>query len=548
MYNWNIWSVSVAVIACLLIAPILAIFYSAFVGDTSLWPHLFSTVLPRYVSNTLLLMLGVGCLSLVFGISTAWVVTRYNFLSKSFFEWALLLPAAVPAYIIAYTYTDIFEYAGPVQGMLRDFFGWKNSQDYWFPNIRSMGGAIFVMASVLYPYIYLMARTSFISTPISFYQAGSIHGKNIFLNVAIPLARPGIVAGLALVLMETISDFGTVDYFALETLTLGVFNVWLGMNSLSGAAQISCVLFIFVIVLLSLELIARKRQRFHEKSSGQSIMNPNQARGLIAIVCFIVCFVPFLSGFIIPFGVLLSFVLKGFAVIDFTAIFTTSLISITLAMFAAIIVMALSIFMIVISYYKSNNFSRFLIFLSSCGYAFPGTILAVGVVVFIGWLNDLIYFHLNYFAGGLIVLFFAYTIRFLAVGNGAIRTGIAKIDPSLMDASRTMGHKFFTVIKKIIVPLIYTNILVGGILVFVDVLKELPITLLLRPFNFETLATYVYQYASDEMLEESSLAAIIIVLTGLGPIILLNSTIKRFSIKKESFDTKELLTSGVHNS
>ena len=196
----------------------------------------------------------------------------------------------------------------------------------------------------------------------------------------------------------------------------------------------------------------------------------------------------------------------------------------------------------------SNNFSRFLIFLSSCGYAFPGTILAVGVVVFIGWLNDLIYFHLNYFTGGLIVLFFAYTIRFLAVGNGAIRSGIAKIDPSLMDASRTMGHKFFTVIKKIIVPLIYTNILVGGILVFVDVLKELPITLLLRPFNFETLATYVYQYASDEMLEESSLAAIIIVLTGLGPIILLNSTIKRFSIKKESFDTKELLTSGVHNS
>ena len=239
----------------------LAIFYSALLGDTSLWPHLFSTVLPRYINNTLALMLGVGTLSLIFGISTAWTVTRYDFPLKSIFEWALLLPAAVPAYIIAYTYTDFFEYAGPVQGVLRDLFGWENSKDYWFPNIRSMGGAVFVMASVLYPYIFLMARASFIATPLSYYQAGSVHGKNVFLHVAIPLARPSIVAGLALVLMETISDFGTVDYFALDTLTLGVFNVWLGMNSLSGAAQISCVLFIFVVVLLTLESMARKRQQ-----------------------------------------------------------------------------------------------------------------------------------------------------------------------------------------------------------------------------------------------------------------------------------------------
>ena len=547
MYNWNIWSVSVAVIACLIIAPILTIFYSAFVGDTSLWPHLFSTVLPRYVSNTLILMFGVGCLSLLFGISSAWIVTRYNFSFKFFFEWALLLPAAVPAYIIAYTYTDIFEYAGPVQGMIRNFFGWQNSQDYWFPNIRSMGGAIFVMSSVLYPYIYLMTRSSFISTPISFYHASSIHGKNVFINVALPLARPGIVAGLALVLMETISDFGTVDYFALETLTLGVFNVWLGMNSLSGAAQISCVLFVFVIVLLSLELMARNRQRFYEKSSGQNVMEPIHVNGFAAVICFLICFTPFLFGFIIPVGVLLNFVLKGFAVIDFHSILSISLTSIFLAIFASILVMTLSILLIVVSYYKSNKISRFLIFISSCGYAFPGTILAVGVVVFVGWLNDLIYFRINYFTGSLIVLFFAYLIRFLAVGNGAMRSGIEKIDPSIVDVSRTMGHRFITIITKIIIPLVYTNILVGGILVFVDVLKELPMTLLLRPFNFETLATYVYQYASDEMLEESSLAAIIIILTGLGPIILLNSTIKKFSMKKDSFTATEILTTGAHS-
>ena len=484
---------------------------------------------------------------LIFGISTARTVTRYDFPLKSIFEWALLLPAAVPAYIIAYTYTDFFEYAGPVQGVLRDLFGWENSKDYWFPNIRSMGGAVFVMASVLYPYIFLMARASFIATPLSYYQAGSVHGKNVFLHVAIPLARPSIVAGLALVLMETISDFGTVDYFALDTLTLGVFNVWLGMNSLSGAAQISCVLFIFVVVLLTLESMARKRQRFHERSSGQNVVNPVPTRGSVALACIIICALPLVFGFVIPVSVLLSFIIKGFAVIDFMAIFTTTLTSLFLAVTASTLVMLVSVVMIIVSAYKSNNFQKALTFLSSCGYAFPGTILAVGVVVFVGWLNDLIYFHISYFAGGLIILLFAYTLRFLAVGNGAIRSGITKIHPSLIDAGRTMGFNFFKIIKKIIIPLIYTNILVGGILVFVDILKELPMTLLLRPFNFETLATYVYQYASDEMLEESSLAAIIIVLTGVGPVILLNSAIKKISKRKESIIKSDLLTSGVHN-
>ncbi len=532
--NWNIWSIPTVIIAFIIIAPVLAIFYSAFLGDTTLWPHLFSTVLPRYIINTINLMIGVGCLSLVFGISTAWLVTRYNFPMKRFFEWALLLPASIPSYIIAYTYTDIFEYAGPVQEILRNFFGWENSQDYWFPNIRSMGGAIFVMSSVLYPYIFLMARASFISTPLSYYQASSIYGKNIFFNVAIPLARPSIVAGLALVLMETISDFGTVDYFALETLTLGVFNVWLGMNSLSGAAQISSVLFIIVIVLLTLESIARNKQRFYEKSSGQNIAEPIQTKGITSSICILICIIPLLLGFIIPFGILLNFVLKGFAIIDFTTILYTTITSISLAVSASFLVMLISIMIVIVSFYKSNNLQKALFFLSSCGYAFPGTILAVGVVVFVGWLNDLIYFHINYFTGGIIVLLFAYTLRFLAVGNGAIKSGVVKIHPNLIDASRIMGFNFFKIIKRVIIPLIYTNILVGGILIFVDILKELPMTLLLRPFNFETLATYVYQFASDEMLEECSLAALMIVLIGVGPVILLNSAIKKVGKIKKS--------------
>jgi iron(III) transport system permease protein len=532
--NWNIWSVPVVVISLLIIAPVLAIFYSAFLGDTSLWPHLFSTVLPNYISNTLLLMLGVGILSLIFGVSTAWIVTRYNFPGKYILEWALLLPAAVPTYIIAYTYTDIFEYAGPFQVMLRDMFGWKNSQDYWFPNIRSMGGAILVMSSVLYPYIYLMTRASFLTTPISFFQTSSIYGRNTFLYVALPLARPGIAAGLALVLMETISDFGTVDYFALDTLTLGVFNVWLGMNSLSGASQISSVLFVIVVVLLTLEYLARRNQRFYEKSSGQNTMVEQDTSAFGKFLCLVICLIPLVLGFIIPVGILLNFVLKGFAIINFNKIFLTTFSSITLSFLSAILVMVVSVLMIVVASYKSNTTQRIIIFLASCGYAFPGTILAVGIVVFVGWLNDLIYFHISYFVGGFMVLMFAYTIRFLAVGNGAIRSGVLRIHPNLMDASRTMGVGFFTSLRKVIIPLIYTNILVGGILVFVDILKELPITLLLRPFNFETLATYVYQYASDEMLEESSFAALIIIVAGLGPVIFLSNTIKNISRKKQS--------------
>ncbi|MDC0192976.1 iron ABC transporter permease [Pelagibacteraceae bacterium] len=529
--SWNIWSVPVGIISLIIISPVLAIFYSALLGDTTLWPHLFSTVLPRYLLNTLLLMLGVGSLSLVFGISTAWLVSRYEFPGRSIFEWALLLPAAVPAYIIAYTYTDLLEYAGPVQGYLREIFNWQNSQDYWFPNIRSLEGAVLVMSSVLYPYVYLLTRASFITLPISYFQTSAIYGRKPFYAVALPLARPAIIAGLALVLMETISDFGTVDYFAIETLTLGVFNVWLGMNSLSGAAQISSILFFIVVILLTLELIARRNHRFYEKHSRQESQDLEEISNFQKILFFITCLIPLILGFIIPVSVLINFVLKGYAVVNISEVVDTAITSISISFVASTTIMLLSFIMVVVATYKSNTFQKTLIFLASCGYAFPGTILAVGVVVFVGWLNDIFYFRMSYFIGGFVILIFAYTLRFLAIGNGSIRSGVTRINPNLIDASRTMGRSFLTTMKKVILPLTYTNILVGGILVFVDILKELPITLLLRPFNFETLATYVYQYASDEMLEESSFAALIIILAGLGPVIFLSRTIKKYSTK-----------------
>ena len=534
MLNWNNSSIFASLIALLIIAPVFAVFYSAFLGDTSLWPHLFSTVLPRYISNTIILMLGVGLLSTLLGVSTAWVVTRYDFFGKNFFQWALLLPAAVPAYIIAYTYTDFLEYAGPIQKILREFFEFQNSNEYWFPEIRSMEGAIFVMSFVLYPYVYMTTRASFLTVPVSFFQTSLIYGRSSFFSVALPLARPGIIAGVALVLMETISDFGTVEYFALETLTLGVFNVWLGMNSLSGASQISSVLFVFVVVLLTIEYLARRRQRYHEKSSGQNMVESKSSSKFQKIFCFVICLIPIIIGFVIPVSILLNFILSGFSIINFNEIFYTSFFSIILAFSGAFFVMLASVFLIIISNYRSNNFQKVLIFLASCGYALPGTILAVGMVIFLGWINKYLDFHLSYFAGGFLILLFAYIVRFLAVGNASIRSGILQIHPNAMDASLTMGSGFFRGVRVIIMPLIFSNILIGGILVFVDILKELPITLLLRPFNFETLATYVYQYASDELLQESSFAALIIVVVGLGPIIFLNSALQRVSQRKES--------------
>jgi len=313
-----------------------------------------------------------------------------------------------------------------------------------------------------------------------------------------------------------------------------VFNVWLGMNSLSGASQISSVLFVFVVVLLTIEYLARRRQRYHEKSSGQNMVESKSSSKFQKIVCFFICLIPIIIGFVIPVSILLNFILSGFSIINFTEIFHTSFFSIILAFSGAFFVMLASVFLIIISNYRSNNFQKVLIFLASCGYALPGTILAVGMVIFLGWINKYFNFHLSYFAGGFLILLFAYVVRFLAVGNASIRSGILQIHPNAMDASLTMGSGFFRGVRVIIMPLIFSNILIGGILVFVDILKELPITLLLRPFNFETLATYVYQYASDELLQESSFAALIIVVVGLGPIIFLNSALQRVSQRKES--------------
>ncbi|MBG02537.1 MAG: ABC transporter permease [Rhodospirillaceae bacterium] len=539
--SWfNPWRLATVALVIAFLSPVAAIVVTATGDSAGLWSHLAETVLPRYVANTLMLMAGVGALALLFGVSTAWIVFRYEFHGRRSLQWILLLPAAIPGYLIAYTYTDFLEYAGPVQVLLRDLFGWQSARDYWFPEIRSMGGAILVLGAVLYPYVYVMARTAFVLTPASLFEVSRMMGRGHFWYVGLPLARPAIVAGLALVLMETVSDFGTVEYFAIETLTLGIFNVWLGMNSLTAAAQIATFSFLFIIVLLAVEVLARARRRFVDTTRRSVSLAPRVVRGWHASVCVAVCLLPVLIGFIVPVGVLLSFVVKGYSVSVDAQVVDAALNSLTIGLAAAILVIATAAFMGLVATFEGGAVMRRLTALASFGYAFPGTILAIGVVTAGGAVDRTLsafiesVFGLTYegwLTSGVALIVFACVIRFQAVGYGAVTTGIGRVSPSMMEASRTLGYGFSSSIRKVMLPMIRLSCVAGGLLVFVDVMKELPMNLLLRPFNFETLATYVYQFAKDELLEEAALPALGIVLCGIIPVILMNAALNKLRIR-----------------
>ncbi len=528
--------VATLLLVAIYISPIAAVFWAASGDSGGLWGHLFETVLPRYVANTLVLMTGVGVVALVFGVATAWIVFRYTFPGRHYFEWMLLLPAAVPAYLVAYTYTDFLEYAGPVQGILRDAFGWQSARDYWFPEIRSMPGAMLIMGSVLYPYVYLMARTAFQLTPVSLYETGLVAGRGLFWQVALPLARPAIIAGLALVLMEALSDFGTVEFFAIETLTLGIFNVWLGMNSLAAAAQIAVFSFLFIVSLLIIELTARSNRRYTDTTRRQRPMLAQPVTGTSAAGCIAMCCVPIVVGFAIPVAVLLNFVMRGYSLALDDAIWSAASNSLMLAGSTALTVMCVATLMSFVGAYRSGPALRRTTALASIGYAFPGTILAIGVVTAGGAFDfalsntwEFIFgaAHDGLIAGSLLIVILACAIRFQAIGYGAMTSGLQRLPPNLMNASRSLGRSFGESLREVILPLMMKSFIAGGLLVFVDVMKELPMTLLLRPFNFETLATYVYQFAKDELLEEAALPALIIVATGIVPVMVMNAALMR---------------------
>ncbi len=533
------WTVSTIVIAALATVPIFAVVYLALTPSENIWPHLVSTVLGGYITTTLILMAGVGLGTLLIGVGTAWLVTMCRFPGRRLFEWGMLLPMAMPAYIIAYVYTDILEFAGPVQAMLREMFGWSGKRDYWFPEIRSLGGAIAMMTLVLYPYVYLLARASFLEQSVGVFEASRSLGRGpwrSFFTVALPLARPGIVIGLSLVLMETLNDFGTVDFFAVNTFSLGIFDVWMNMNNVSGAAQLASVMLLFVAFLIFSERYARRKQRFHNTSSKFQALPGFQLVGGRGLAATFFCLAPVMLGFVLPTLVLLRYAQQHYDPELSGEILGHAVNSVKLSVLAGTIAVLVAIIMAYSARIKGGRILLLANRIAAMGYAVPGAVLAVGVMIVLGNLDNGIdgIARENFgfstgliFSGTIAAVTFGYLVRFLALSLGTVEASLGKVTPSMDGASRSLGRGAFATMRFVHLPLIKGGVLTAVMLVFVDCMKELPMTVILQPFNFQTLATFVHQYASDEQLGDAALAALSIVGAGVVPVILLSLTIAK---------------------
>ena len=541
MAKWfqiDFWTSGSLLLAFFIAIPLLSVSILALNPSGDIWHHLLTTVLSRYVMTTIGLMVGVGIGTLLIGTCTAWLVTLCRFPGRRIFEWALLLPLAMPAYVVAYVYTDVFEFAGPVQALLRNIFGWESSRDYWFPEIRSLGGAIFVMTVTLYPYVYLLARVAFVQQSVCILEVSRTLGKTFwqsFFSIALPSARPSLIIGVSLVLMETLNDFGTVDFFAVETLTAGIFDVWLNLNNLSGAAQLAVIALCFVLLLLWAERKSRSNQRFHNTSTKYQALPSYQLKRAKMFGAVILCVLPIGFGFILPSCVLGYYALGFYEESisrDFYSILSNSLV---LSSLSAILSVSAGIFLAYGVRLKESTLLKLAARFASIGYAVPGAVLAVGVLIPMGKIDVVIQGYLKnvfgistglLFSGTIAAVSYGYLTRFLALSYGTVEASLMRITPNMDGAARTLGLGPMKTLERIHLPLIRGGILAAAILVFVDTMKELPMTIILRPFNFETLATHVHQLASDELLEESALGSLSIVAAGLLPVIYLSRTIR----------------------
>ncbi|MEX1201137.1 MAG: iron ABC transporter permease [Methylophaga sp.] len=524
--------------ALLLAMPVAVVLGFVFVPSGDVWAHLASTVLSDYISNSLLLMLGVSVGTLFLGVSTAWLTTMCKYPGRGIFEWALLLPMAMPAYIIAYTYTGMLDFAGPVQTLLRDLTGWGFG-DYWFPEIRSLNGAVLMLTLVLYPYVYLLSRAAFLNQSVCVLDVSRTLGNGpwrTFFSVALPLARPAIIAGLSLALMETLADYGTVQYFGVSTFTTGIFRTWFGMGSAAAAAQLAAGLMVFVFALIVLERYSRRRARYHHTSRRHQDLRRFQLTGSKAWLAFSFSFSVLLFGFLLPAGQLLSWTVSvADEVID--ARFLQMLLnSLQLATFAAVLALILALLMAYGQRLYPGKAIRYAVRLAGMGYAVPGAVIAVGVMIPFAWFDNTLdswtrqtfdYSTGLLLSGTLFAVLFAYLCRFLSVALQTVESGLGRITPSMDEAGRSFGYRPIAMLHSVHIPMLKGSLLTALLLVFVDVLKELPATLILRPFNFNTLAVRAYELASDERLAEAAPAALAIVVAGIVPVILLSRTITR---------------------
>jgi len=519
-------------LAAAVLLPLASLGSVALRGDAEIWPHLVNYVIPRATIETALLLAGVAVLTAIAGIGTAWIVTAYDFTGRSILAWLLPLPLAFPTYIVAYVYVDIFDAVGPVQSAFRALFGYRTAAEYWFPSVRSLPGAILVFSFVLYPYVYLAARAMFLTQSASLIEVARTLGATRFMlarHVALPLARPALAVGLSLALLETLNDIGASEYLGVQTLTLSIFTTWINRSSLPGAAQIACTMLIVVIALMALERHGRRHRRFVTSPRRHRTVPRMSLSGRSALLAFVACFVPVAFGFVLPFfyltyEVLLRGLLTGFDpdLLRYTA--TT----VTLAASATAIAIVLGLSAAIAVRMVRGRIATFSLMIAGLGYAIPGTVLALGLLSPLVGIDNILNALSRAFGGphlGLVIagssaaLVIAYVIRFFAIATGSAQAGLARISTEIDDVARTLGTRPPAVAWLIHVPL--TRPALGGaaLLVFVDCLKELPATLLLRPLNVETLSTYIYQFATRGSFEEGSLAALIIVAVGILPVI-----------------------------
>jgi len=531
----SLWSLLALVLALAVALPVFIVLGSVLLPKGDVIGHLASTVLAGYVANTVVLTLGVAIGATVIGVGTAWLVTMCRFPGRHLFEWALFLPFAVPTYIIGYTYTDLFQFAGPVQSALRDLTGWTR-QDYWFPEIRSLGGAAIVMSMVLYPYVYLLARAAFLSQSSCLLDVSRTLGRNPwrhFIGVAVPMARPAIVGGAALAIMETMADFGMVQHFGINTFTTGIYRTWFALGEPVAAAQLAAMLMIFVFSMLWIERISRAKARYDHTTAMRPLTCYNLSKGQ-GFLAFCACLLPIGLGFALPTLALLMMTIEQGDLSMGGKFLSLAWNSFSLAALAALLTVG---FALLISYgvrLQPTAMMKTASSVAALGYAIPGTVIAVGVLIpfayvdnaLNSWLEDNFGLSTGLLLSGTIIgLLFAYLVRFFAVAFNGVDAGFGKINRHLDDAARSLGHRPGGTLCKIHLPLMKGALLTAVVIVFVDVLKELPATLIMRPFNFETLAVRVYQFASDERLAEASTAALAIVAVGLLPVILLSRAI-----------------------
>ncbi len=533
-FKLSVWTLLTLMISALIAIPILFVLGSVFTDSGEVWSHLVATVLTRYITNSLWLMLGVGFGVTVLGVSTAWLVTMCRFWGSGFWEVVLLLPLAAPAYLLAYIYTDLLDYYGGVQRTLRGWFGWQSVQDYWFPEVRSLWGAMVMLILVLYPYVYLLARVAFLEQSVTTVEASRALGCGpwkSFWAIALPLARPAITAGLALALMETLNDFGTVQFFGVETFTTGIYRTWFGLGEPQAAAQLAAVLMLFVGILILLEKWSRHQAQYYQTSNNYAKPNPYFLSKWRSFGAIMICAMPVILGFVVPVIALLEMALNRPQAKFKTQFWEFAQHSFILAILTAALAVAIAL---ILAYGQRLNQSivmRFGIRVAALGYAIPGSVIAVGILIPIGKLDNAIanlmqtQFGITtglILSGTITALVFAYLVRFLAVSFGAVETSLGKIKPTLDDASRSLGNSPIMTLIQVHMPLMWSGLLTAAMLVFVDVMKELPATLVIRPFNFDTLAVKVYQYASDERLVEASVPALTIIGVGLIPVTFLS--------------------------